>query len=158
MYCPSCGNQQPEEKKFCPACGTNLGLISSALTSNNPTYNPALLSEARSRYNKQFSAAIGNTASGIGLLIAAIFINETMRLPFIPWVSMGLLIGGFSALGKGIGLFYFASNEWKLAQMNSLSAAPTTIPLPSAPQNTISAATSPLPPSSITDHTTRHLG
>ena len=156
MYCPSCGNQQPEEKKFCTSCGTNLSLISSALNSTKSPLSSALLTEARSKYNKQVSAAIGSIASGIGLLIAAIFIYATMRLPFIPWVSMGLICGGFPSLGKGIGQLYFASQEWKAAQI--VGAAPITTPLPAVTQNTISATTNPLPPSSITDHTTRHLG
>ena len=156
MYCPSCGNQQPEEKKFCTACGTNLSLIASVLNPTNASLNPALLTEARAKYNKQFSSAIGNIASGIGLLVAAIFIYETMRLPFIPWVSMGLICGGFPSLGRGIGQLYFATQEWKAVQavglMPTSQTAPLLTPIPT------SVVTAPLPPSSVTDHTTRHLG
>ncbi len=32
MYCPTCGANQPNEKKFCPACGTNLAVVTAALT------------------------------------------------------------------------------------------------------------------------------
>ena len=156
MYCPSCGNQQPEEKKFCTACGTNLSLIMSALNPTNASVNPSLLTEARAKYNKQFSTAIANAATGIGLLIAAVFLYETMRFSYIPWVAMGLICGGFSSLGKGLGQLYFSSQEWKAVQ--NVGAAPITTPLPSGAQNNISAVTQPLPPQSITDHTTRHLG
>ena len=156
MYCPSCGNQQSEEKKFCTACGTNLALVSNALSYANSSPNPVLLSEAIVKYNQQFSTAITNASTGIGLIIAAIFLYLTMRFSYIPWISMGLIIGGFSSLGKGVAQFYFASQERKASQLQS--AQTTTIPLPATPTLEINSTTTPLPPQSITDHTTRHLG
>lgn len=31
MYCPSCGSNNQDERKFCTRCGTNLGVVSDAL-------------------------------------------------------------------------------------------------------------------------------
>ena len=155
MYCPTCGNQQPEEKKFCTSCGTNLSAILGALNPTNASVNPAFLTDARAKYTKQISTAITNTATGAGLIVAAIFLYLTMRFSYIPWVSLGLICGGFSSLGKGLGQLYFATQEWNAVQ--SVGATPVITPLPSATQNTLSS-TQPLPPQSITEHTTRHLG
>src|SRR6266700_8258547 len=32
MYCPKCGSEQSDELKFCKACGTNLGVVRTAVT------------------------------------------------------------------------------------------------------------------------------
>lgn len=32
MYCPNCGQASPDDRRFCKFCGTNLGLVSEALS------------------------------------------------------------------------------------------------------------------------------
>lgn len=32
MFCPTCGREDAQERKFCPSCGTNLDRVSRALT------------------------------------------------------------------------------------------------------------------------------
>src|SRR5437762_12705613 len=32
MYCPKCGSQNPDDLKFCTRCGTNLAVVSDALS------------------------------------------------------------------------------------------------------------------------------
>ena len=40
MYCPTCGSNQSEGKKFCTICGTNLQIITQALTGQlSPAYS-----------------------------------------------------------------------------------------------------------------------
>jgi hypothetical protein len=44
MFCPKCGSNQSEGRKFCTVCGTNLYLVSQALTgqlNQAPHYTPA---------------------------------------------------------------------------------------------------------------------
>ena len=40
MFCPKCGAQQPDGSHFCRLCGTNLSIVSNAM-SNAPTGQPA---------------------------------------------------------------------------------------------------------------------
>lgn|SRR5262249_13604760 len=41
MYCPKCGSNQSEGKKFCTICGTNLQIITQALNGQlSPVYSP----------------------------------------------------------------------------------------------------------------------
>jgi hypothetical protein len=39
MFCPKCGSNQGEGKKFCTVCGTNLAAVSQALTGRLPQSN-----------------------------------------------------------------------------------------------------------------------
>jgi hypothetical protein len=39
MFCPKCGSNQSEGKRFCTACGTNLAAVSQALTGSLPHRN-----------------------------------------------------------------------------------------------------------------------
>ena len=85
MYCPTCGAKQPNEKKFCPACGTNLAVVTAALsgqlTSATLTNSFA---EAQARYRQQLATAINRGAPGAALLIAALFL-----LIVFPWGISG---------------------------------------------------------------------
>jgi hypothetical protein len=38
MYCPTCGKVNPAELKFCASCGTNLALVSQALTGREDNF------------------------------------------------------------------------------------------------------------------------
>jgi hypothetical protein len=40
MFCPKCGSNQGEGRKFCTSCGTNLLIVSQALTGKIPQSNP----------------------------------------------------------------------------------------------------------------------
>src|SRR5262245_41070313 len=41
MYCPNCGSNQSEGKKFCTICGTNLQIVTQALSGQlSPVYSP----------------------------------------------------------------------------------------------------------------------
>ena len=42
MFCPKCGSNQGDGKKFCTVCGTNLQLVSQALTGQLPTVQPVV--------------------------------------------------------------------------------------------------------------------
>ena len=35
MFCPTCGKENPRERKFCSTCGTNLEAVSQALTGSS---------------------------------------------------------------------------------------------------------------------------
>ena len=58
MFCPKCGQQNPEKGKFCRGCGTDLGNVSQALTGNLPQARPMLDRKGKLRF-KQEGAAEG---------------------------------------------------------------------------------------------------
>src|SRR5215211_7432597 len=53
MFCPNCGRDNPRETKFCASCGTNLEVVSQALTGNRDdffTKTDAALDQLIARY------------------------------------------------------------------------------------------------------------
>jgi hypothetical protein len=38
MFCPNCGRDNPRERRFCAACGTNLEIVSQALTGSTEDF------------------------------------------------------------------------------------------------------------------------
>src|SRR2546423_13513471 len=100
MYCPSCGSNNQAEVKFCTRCGTNLAVVSDALSLlrlSNPQgqkggTKPALCSDALSGkaadpsplderlvklfkdyYRSRNSVIIGSIASAIALFKMILF-------------------------------------------------------------------------------------
>lgn len=160
MFCPTCGAQQSTERKFCTTCGTNLGVVSAAL-SGSTTALSALhddsLSQAQAQYRREVASAIYKGAPGLALLVAAAFIFAILPMGVSVWICFGLLIGGISSLGRGLGQYYLAKGDLKAAELKAAnSALPLAVP-PSSPQPPLTAQ-NPYPPTSVTEHTTRHLG
>jgi hypothetical protein len=161
MYCPNCGTNQPDEKKFCSACGTNLGAVSAALSGQPlaPPASPATeLAEAEARYKRQTALAVQGGMPGLGLLVAALLVFFIKPIPGAWfWICFGLTIGGISALGKGVAAYLVARSEWQaaLARLShSLPTASTSAPLNAAAPTNRNLT----PPPSVTEQTTRHLG
>lgn len=158
MFCPGCGGQQSNEKKFCPACGTNLAVVTAALQGQlAPTTIPHALAEAQQRARQEMAAAIYKGAPGLGMLLGALLVFVSLPSKAAVFICFGLIIAGISALGKGISHYYLASTELRAAEQEVQHRLPfassITNPLPSAPDTA-----APHYPPSVTEHTTRHLG
>jgi hypothetical protein len=157
MYCPTCGANQANDKKFCPACGTNLAVVTAALSGQLPAVPTShAIAEAQAQYRQQVATTINRGAPGAALLLAALFLLFVFPWGISGWTAFGLIIGGVSALGRGMGQYYLARGGLKAAESQAqTSFSPTPPPRPlNAPT---SAATNPIPPPSVTEHTTRHL-
>lgn len=157
MYCPTCGANHPNEKKFCPTCGTNLAVVTAALSGQLPVVSTDnSFAEAQARYRQQIATAINRGAPGVALLLAALFLLFVFPWGISGWVAFGLIIGGMSALGRGIAQYYLARGDLKAAEVEAQTAFRPT----SAPKSlnaSASTPTTPIPPPSVTEQTTRHL-
>ena len=94
MYCPKCGQQNPETGKFCRSCGTDLGNISQALSNSTP----AQLRDHKGR-PVSLERAIAKIFSGLAFLAVTIALafSQTGR----GW-WFWLLIPAFMSLGAGL--------------------------------------------------------
>ena len=159
MYCPKCGNNQTEERKFCTSCGTNLGAVTAALTHQLPVQRDAgvtSLAQAQARFQLQSAEAIHKGAPGAALILAAILVWIFMHNSGAMWIGFGLMMGGLTSLFKGIGLYSLARATLKVAEADLQTyALPYSQPVPLAAQNP--TQTNPIPPPSITEQPTRHL-
>lgn len=153
MYCPTCGINQSDDRKFCTACGTNLGLVSSALSGAAPGENEAWAA-AISIQKRAMAAAMAKAAPGVGMLIGAFVLFETLPKGLGMWVSFGLIMGGIANVGKGVSQYIVAREELKQAQQRQQNALYRSVQPPPLPPPAVSDEA----PGSITDRTTRNLG
>lgn len=160
MFCPKCGQQNPETGKYCRGCGTDLGNVSSALASQPQSH--ALVDKKGKPIH--WEGAITKFATGVAFLIISIVLAFS-RMGQSWWFWM--LIPAFTMMGSGIaqyiqlrklekGLPIYVPGD----SQGSLSArAKNALPSPQtewvAPESRYK--TGDLTPPSVTDHTTRHL-
>ena len=177
MFCPKCGSNQGDGKRFCTVCGTNLAAVSQALTGQitPPSYYAPMppLPPHPSDYGRQRDMAKGVRLSIIGGGIVALnFFSFIFSGPFRGGSPFGFwTFIGFILLAVGISKIItsrppMASNPPVSAPLGSPPPINQANPHPvfSAPASVEPAAprTSELepgrrPPVSVTEDDTRHL-
>ena len=164
MYCPSCGAQNIDDPKFCRACGTNLSLVSKALTGALEPTAPAGAEEGprglsdrhrgHERHEPGPEKAITNLCLGLGFLLVAISVFFFAPAGRIWWFWM--LIPAFGLLGSGVAEMVRLRHGRGPAPP---AASPREIPAPPQRSGLEPPSTSQVvPPPSVTEGTTRHLG
>jgi hypothetical protein len=106
MFCPKCGSNQGEGKRYCTICGTNLAAVSQALTGqiHPPNYAPPMPHqlEAEGHRAKERGVGVGLTVVGGGI-VALKFFGFIFSGPFSGDSPFGCLtIIGFILLAIGI--------------------------------------------------------
>lgn len=161
MFCPKCGQQNPETGKYCRACGTDLGNVSQALA------NPASVAptSGRKRNRGGCEAAYTQIFMGAAFTIIAIILAVTGKggswwfWLFIP--AFGMLGSGFAKLAQAKSQARNAQNQSSANQEPVLNSAPVGILQPAqtdfAPSSDSRYKTGDLVPPSVTEGTTRHL-
>jgi zinc-ribbon domain len=163
MFCPKCGQQNPDNGKFCRSCGTDLGNVSSALTAPAGQPNTLLTKKGKP---VSLEGAITKIFSGFAFLIVACVLGYTGMAGGKAW-WFWMLIPAFGSLGSGVAQ-YMQIRRLEKGQpvYGSIAATPALPPNQSPalpPQQTQFAApdsrykTGDLVPASVTDNTTRHL-
>lgn len=171
MYCPNCGSNNQAEIKFCTRCGTNLGVVSEALSGKPATQMPfdeRKVKLLKDYYISRRATLIGGVTLPIGLalLMAMFMIGFPEKLIILALIGLGLTIYGASVGIWGIGHWMESSSEMKAlglsaSQIEQSSPITTLLSRPEqvAPV-TIAAgqySTDPINPGSIVEHTTRQL-
>src|SRR5262245_48812883 len=106
MFCPKCGSNQGEGKRFCTICGTNLAAVSQALTGQiqPPNYTSPMSHplEVERHRAKERGVGVGLSVVGGGI-VAVKFFSFILSGPFRGDSSFGCLtIIGFILLAIGI--------------------------------------------------------
>ena len=165
MYCPNCGGQIEETQKFCRSCGANVSLVPQALTGQLPQLAPEEVETppGRRHHRHHRPISIERAASlffnGLGLIFVSFAARNFAPAGKIWW--FWLLIPAFSCMGAGVGQYLKLREQQRqqrpqqpnpiITQQNF--ASPTArMPEISAPTNSEVAS-----PSSVTEHTTKHL-
>lgn len=98
MFCPKCGTQNPDDGRFCRACGADLGNVSAAL-SGKLSQAPYVV-DPRKR-GVSWQSAITKIFTGLAFLIVSIILALTNTAGAQVW-WFWLLIPAFATLGGGI--------------------------------------------------------
>ena len=168
MFCPKCATQNMDGARFCRACGADISLVPQAMSGRLPeAQSPDVdalgqtgdsIRRRRRRHSGEpnLEKGIKNIFMGIGFLLV------TIMLAFMPmgrgwWFWM--FIPAFTMLGGGIAEIARA----KLGESLQSSVASPAVAVPPvqqanefAPRRNTSELV--LPPPSVTEGTTRHLG
>lgn len=165
MYCPNCGSDNQAEIKFCTICGTNLGVVSDALTGK--LTGPSKIDERMVRLLKNYyrgrrSVMIGGSMLLVGLLVQAIilFFGFPEKLIGFAALTAAPIIYGFISLFIGIARWNRASSELKALGHVIPQTSPMrgTMALTEGPRTVGPYSTDPIDtPASVTEHTTRQL-
>jgi hypothetical protein len=173
MFCPKCGTQNPETGKFCRSCGTDIGVVTNALSGKTPGVNKfdyalaELEKKDKRRKNPDdvFANGIKEIFGSLGFIAVAIILAVTGIIGGKVW-WFWLLIPAAAMIGNGIASIWKSKRmakriESTANQSNLLSPPAQNAALP--PTNTEYVApetrykTGDLVPPSVTDGTTRHL-
>lgn len=164
MYCPNCANPIDGVQRFCRACGANVSLVPQAMTGQLPTIvaeeEPTKSGKRKQRKPPTIERAVGNIFSGVGFLVAALFVTFWFPGGF-TW-GWSFLFPAFALIGEGVGQ-YLKVKELERQRQTSFYQPPQPMNFPPpAPQPRAEALPAPttselVTPSSVTEQTTRHL-
>jgi hypothetical protein len=169
MYCPNCAAQIEETQKFCRSCGTDVSLVSQVLGGQLRSKGAGGLHRGHSerlrkrrREDKKtpgIEDAVSTFFAGLGFIAASFFAREYAPAGEIWW--FWILIPAFACMGSGIGQFLKLREHRRQqqgAQFDSMTSQPTfTSPTTRMPEISASTTSDPQSPSSVTEHTTKHL-
>jgi hypothetical protein len=170
MYCPNCGSNNQAEIKFCTRCGTNLGVVTEALSGKStpqPALDERMVKLFKDYYSSRRAILIGALTLPLGLaLLMAMFVNGfPEHLAIVALVGLGLTIYGAVVGIWGVGHWIDSTSEMKALKMASPKDAERAAPgdqLDTARIALLPAlgerySTDPIQPASVTEQTTRQL-
>ncbi len=178
MFCPKCGQQNPETGKFCRSCGTDLSNVTDALGGKSGGFgmmeplqplqfgSPKGDKSRKTDPHEVYGDGVKSIISGVGFLIVSMVLLFTNVANGSRW-WWAMLFPASTFLAKGIS-DYLKSRKMEQSRMSFTSQNQSTLnqhrpnrSLP--PQQTQWTAPDPryktgdLVPPSVTDNTTRHL-
>jgi zinc-ribbon domain len=166
MYCPNCGANNQAEVKFCTRCGTNLGVVSDALTgkiAETTAVDDRVATLLKDYYEGRRGTITGAVLIPAGVLIMAILVAAGMHAIGAFFIICWMFFWGAAELAGGLGKWIASSGELKALGYGSRSQIQGAHAqnLPAVYQAELPPAgysTGPVDaPGSVTEHTTRQL-
>jgi hypothetical protein len=170
MFCPRCAAQNTDEAKFCRSCGTDISLVPQAVSGALAERLTVGEEDSLSRRDRRHVRRHGGTPVNIERVVRSVF----MGLAFVfvafaakTWAPAGniwwfwLLIPAFAMLADGVSTYLRLSEEKKQQRPAPPFHTPPTTAVPHAPRaNELPQRNTGemIPPPSVTEGTTRHLG
>lgn len=174
MFCPRCAAQNTEEAKFCRSCGTDISLVPQAvsgalaerLAAGEDDSHSRALNRHERRAQKRAGApvnierAVRSFFMGLAFVFVAFAVKTWGPVGHVWW--FWLFIPAFGMLADGVSTSIRLSEEKKRQQFAAppfYTPPPATVPhaprVNELPQRNTGEM---IPPPSVTEGTTRHLG
>jgi hypothetical protein len=167
MFCPKCATQNTDDARFCRSCGTDISLVPQAV-SGSLAERLAAVEESRDgrrrrrhRERGDRPPSIDRAARGILLGLAFLFIAFAVR----TWAPAGniwwfwMFIPAAVNLADGIATAARLASDGKRRDQQPYAPQQTYVPPPPRASALPPRETGEMiPPPSVTEGTTRHLG
>ena len=165
MFCPKCATPNTDDARFCRSCGTDIGLVPQVLSGTLAERLAAAEVDTRHgrrrRHRGEKPATIERAVQSLFMGLAFIFVAFAVR----TWAPAGhiwwfwMFLPAASLLADGVGTYLRYAREEKRLQTPTYAPPHTAVPPPRPvsalpPRDTGEM----LPPPSVTEGTTRHLG
>lgn len=165
MFCPKCATQNADDARFCRSCGTDISLVPQAVSGSLAERMAAAEEDddrrGRRRRKHDKPPSIERAVRGLFLGLAFIFVAFAIK----TWMPGGytwwfwMLIPGAVNLADGVGTYMRLASEGKKHETATFAPPQTAVPPPrrvsALPQRDTGEM---IPPPSVTEGTTRHLG
>jgi hypothetical protein len=162
MFCPKCATPNGDDAKFCRACGSDISLLPQAMT-GALAERLAAVEETRhgrrrnSRYGPpSIERAVKNVFMGLAFVLIALAV--IIRMPGGFTWGYWLFLPAAAMISKGVGMYLRLLEERKRLAPPVYNPLPTAVPprhVSALPQRETGEM---IPPPSVTEGTTRHLG
>jgi zinc ribbon protein len=173
MYCPHCGSNNLDEIKFCTRCGTNLNIVSEALSGKSatgPQFDERMVKALKDYYASRRAMVIGGgllIPVGAAVLLAMAVLNFPETLAVVSLIALGI---GLTIYGAMVG--FWGIRHWidSTSEMKALNVSVPAHAIPAAPREKLDTSrttltpalverysTDPIDPGSVTESTTRQL-
>lgn len=173
MFCPRCAAQNTEEAKFCRSCGADISLVPQAVSGalaerlavGEDNFESRVLSRHERRARKRSGApvnierAVRSFFMGVALIFVAFAARTWAPAGSIWW--FWLFIPAFGMLADGVSTYLRLAEEKKRTTAAPPFYTPPPTAVPHAPRvNELPQRNTGemIPPPSVTEGTTRHLG
>jgi hypothetical protein len=168
VYCPSCGSNNQDDKKFCTRCGTNLGVVSDALAGKQTggiETDERMVKLLKDYYRSRPMTLIGAAGSALSLFkLAGVFLlGFPEKMMPIAILALGFFFLSLYAFIWGLIRWNNSSSELKAlgttpSELQKSIAASGRLSTREKEIETMAYTTDPIKiPGSVTEQTTRQL-